>query len=108
MKREEGNPPSSATPHLDGERRRRRPSEPVSPEAVLARLHTAQAAHPFWQNRLFKACSAGSLTRDDFKLVFAQYYLYSQNFTRYLAALMASCESDLLRARLAENIWEEG
>ena len=109
MKRtDESIPPSSRSPELDAERRRRRPSEAPAPELSLARLHTAQAEHPFWQNRLFKACSAGSLTREDFQLVFSQYYLYSQNFTRYLAALMASCESDFLRARLAENIWEEG
>jgi pyrroloquinoline quinone (PQQ) biosynthesis protein C/mannose-6-phosphate isomerase-like protein (cupin superfamily) len=77
-------------------------------DVMLARLHTAQAEHPFWENRLFKACAAGSLTLDDFRLVFAQYYIYTQSFTRYLAALMASCESDFFRARLAENIWEEG
>src|SRR5262249_39152867 len=75
---------------------------------MLARLHTAQAEHPFWNNRVFRACAAGALTRDDFRLLFSQYYLYTQGFTRYLAALMASCESDLHRARLAENIWTEG
>ena len=108
---DESIPPSSRGPQLDAARRRWRvvdePPAPT-PELTLTRLHSAQAEHPFWQNRLFKACSAGSLTKEDFKLVFSQYYLYSQNFTRYLAALMASCESDLLRARLAENIWEEG
>jgi mannose-6-phosphate isomerase-like protein (cupin superfamily) len=40
--------------------------------------------------------------------VFSQYYLYSRNFTRLLAGLMASCDNDLLRARLTENLWEEG
>src|SRR5262249_7641471 len=38
----------------------------------------------------------------------SQYYLYSQNFTRYLAAIMANCDNDYFRARLSENMWEEG
>lgn len=77
-------------------------------EPHLARLHLAQSEHPFWQNRLLAACVSGSLDREDFALIFSQYYLYAQSFTRYLAAVMAHCESDLHRAELAENIWEEG
>ena len=86
----------------------RRGAEAMSLGAMVDRLHAAEAEHPFWENRLFRACAAGSLTKDDFRVVFSQYYLYTQSFTRYLAALMASCESDLHRARLAQNIWEEG
>lgn len=105
---DESIPLSSRGIPLDSERRRaqRARAEPV--EAPLARLHATQASHPFWQNRLFRASAAGALTRADFAVVFSQYYLYSQSFTRYLAALMANCENDLLRSKLAENIWEEG
>jgi len=77
-------------------------------EAALANLKQAQAEHPFWRNRFFKACLAGQLTRADYQFFFAQYYLYNQNFTRYLAALMANSDNDYHRARLSENLWEEG
>lgn len=80
----------------------------ASPESMLERLREAQQNHGFWRNRLLEACTAGALTKADFRFVFSQYYLYSKNFTRYLAALMASCDSDYYRARLAENLWEEG
>ena len=79
----------------------------ASPPEVLRRLHLARDAHPFWNNRLLRACASGSLTRDDFAVIFAQYSLYTQTFTRFLAGLMANSECDLHRARLAENLWEE-
>lgn len=97
-------PPPATLAHEGAERRRRTPTT----EVLLSRLHVAQAEHPFWQNRLFRAAVAGALNRDDYAFIFSQYYLYSQSFTRYLAAMMASCEDDLLRAELAANIWEEG
>jgi pyrroloquinoline quinone (PQQ) biosynthesis protein C/quercetin dioxygenase-like cupin family protein len=102
---DESIPPSSRRGAAES---RRRLADGSSLDAMLARLHTSQGEHPFWDNRLFRACTAGALTKEDFRFVFSQYYLYTQSFTRYLAALMASCESDLYRARLAENIWEEG
>lgn len=74
----------------------------------LRELQEAAARHPFWRNRLFRACEQGLLSRDDFRIVFAQYFCYSRDFTRYLCGLMANLEDDLLRARLAENLWEEG
>jgi pyrroloquinoline quinone (PQQ) biosynthesis protein C/mannose-6-phosphate isomerase-like protein (cupin superfamily) len=80
----------------------------ASSERALERLREAQRTHSFWQNRLLRACVAGELSKSDFQFVFSQYYLYSKNFTRYLAALMASCDSDYHRARLSENLWEEG
>jgi mannose-6-phosphate isomerase-like protein (cupin superfamily) len=101
-------PPSSRRGALEGEHRARRGTDLKTPESALEHLHAARAEHPFWRNRLFKACASGSLGKDDFKLLFSQYYLYSKNFTRYLAAVMANCESDLHRSRLAENLWEEG
>ena len=104
---DESIPPSSRSLMREAPARRR-PPEGMTLDAMLARLHTAQAEHPFWNNRLLRACAAGALTLDDFRYFFSQYYLYSRSFSRYLAALMASCESDLHRARLAENIWEEG
>ena len=75
---------------------------------ALAELKRLQAAHPFWTNSLFRACAAGLLSREDFQFIFSQYYLYSRNFTRYLAGVMSNCEDDYYRSRLSENVWEEG
>ncbi len=105
---DESIPPSSRGVMMRGAIPHRRGADGLTVDAMLARLHAAQAGHRFWDNRVFRACAAGALTRDDFRFFFSQYYLYTRSFTRYLAALMASCESDLHRARLAENIWEEG
>ncbi|HEV3316426.1 MAG TPA: iron-containing redox enzyme family protein [Candidatus Angelobacter sp.] len=71
-------------------------------------LERFQAEHPIWDCRLIRACRAGLLTKEDYKLIFSQYYRYSKNFTRYLTALMTNCESDYYRSRLSENLWEEG
>lgn len=76
--------------------------------ASLQALRQRQAEHPFWSNALFQACQAGHLTLQDFQFIFSQYYHYSRNFTRFLHALMAHCDNDLARARLGENLWEEG
>lgn len=76
--------------------------------AALAKLLTLQTEHPLWSNQLCRASAAGALTFEDLRILFAQYYLYSKNFTRYLAALMANCEDDLHRAHLVHNLWEEG
>lgn len=77
-------------------------------EAMLVELHTLRDAHPLWSCKLFRAFKNGSLDRRDLRYVFSQYQLYSRNFTRYISALMANCDSDLFRARLSENLWEEG
>jgi pyrroloquinoline quinone (PQQ) biosynthesis protein C/quercetin dioxygenase-like cupin family protein len=77
-------------------------------EQELAKLRVLQAEHPFWQSPLLGAFASGTLTRDDLRYVFSQYHLYSKNFTRFVAAVMANCDSDLFRAQLSENLWEEG
>ncbi len=82
------------------------PSEPADPRTEPLRRY--EEAHSFWDNELFEACRKGQLSRDDFRFVFGQYYLYSKNFTRYLSGLMANLDDDLLRSRLSENLWEEG
>lgn len=74
---------------------------------LLDRLNHFAQNHPFWNNRLFAACLAGELTRDDFTYIFSQYYLYSKNFTRYIAGVMANCDKDNFRAKLTQNLWEE-
>ncbi len=84
------------------------PTLALDRKCLLDQLHRAEQRHPFWTNRLFGACKAGHLTLDDYRFIFSQYYLYSRNFTRYLAALMANCDNDFFRARLSENMWEEG
>ncbi len=80
----------------------------TTPHDDVWRLKQLQDHHPFWRNRLFAACEHGQLARDDFRIVFAEYSCYTRNFTRYLCGLMANLEDDLLRAKLAENLWEEG
>ncbi|MEO7735696.1 MAG: iron-containing redox enzyme family protein, partial [Kofleriaceae bacterium] len=74
----------------------------------LAALRALQADHPFWRCRLLTSMASGSLSRDELSYVFSQYHLYSSSFTRFIAAVMASCESDLFRSQLSENLWEEG
>lgn len=98
-KKEEGSLLKDTTEH-------QKPPHPQS--EALERLRKMQIEHPFWNNRLFRACKGGHLIREDFQFIFSQYYLYSKNFTRYLAALMAKSNSDFHRARLSENLWEEG
>jgi quercetin dioxygenase-like cupin family protein/pyrroloquinoline quinone (PQQ) biosynthesis protein C len=63
--------------------------------------------HSFWNNSLFLACLRGELNRQDFIYIFSQYYLYSKNFTRYVAGIMANCDRDQFRAKLTQNLWEE-
>lgn len=75
---------------------------------ALNQFHEMQSRHQFWSNRLFRACRHGYLSIEDFQFIFSQYYLYSKNFTRYIAALMANSDNDYYRARLSENLWEEG
>ena len=71
-------------------------------------LKVRMNTHPMWECRLLKSCELGHLSKDDFKILFEQYFIYSKNFTRYLCALMANMENDLHRSQLSENIWEEG
>jgi mannose-6-phosphate isomerase-like protein (cupin superfamily)/pyrroloquinoline quinone (PQQ) biosynthesis protein C len=64
--------------------------------------------HRIWQNPLLNAIRANRLSIEDYRLFFSQYYYYSKNFTRLLAVGMYKCESDYFRAKLSENLWEEG
>jgi len=75
---------------------------------ALNTLYEIQETHKFWNNALFVACQKNRLSKDDFKYIFSQYFCYSRDFTRYLCALMANCESDFYRSLLSENLWEEG
>lgn len=77
-------------------------------KASLDNLESIKNTHSFWRNKLFAACESGTLTRADFQYIFCQYYKYSRDFTRYIAALMANCESDYYRSCLSMNLWEEG
>jgi len=77
-------------------------------EAQLVALHALQDDHPFWSCRLLAGFAQGAFSREDLRYVFSQYHLYTSSFTRFIAAVMASCESDLFRARLSANLWEEG
>src|SRR5687768_7197113 len=88
----------------------RKPSTPrrSSPAAMLAELHVLRDEHPLWSGRLFRALANGGLDRGDLAYIFSQYQLYSRSFTRYLSAVMANLESDLFRAQLSQNLWEEG
>lgn len=71
-------------------------------------LEKIKNTHPFWDNKLFSACESGGLSHSDLQYIFGQYYNYTKYFTRYIAALMANCESDYYRSCLSKNLWEEG
>jgi len=75
---------------------------------LLAELHRQRDEHPLWRCRFLRLMAAGALSHDDLRYVFGQYYHYSRNFTRYIAALMARCPNDYFRSRLSENLWDEG
>ena len=77
-------------------------------EPQLAALRELQRKHALWSCRLLAGFAQGAFSRDDLRYIFSQYHLYTSSFTRFLAAVMVSCESDLFRARLSENLWEEG
>jgi mannose-6-phosphate isomerase-like protein (cupin superfamily) len=99
---------SSQTYPLDEPEPRQPPDEHQDAHHSLLALRAELAVHPLWRCRLLRACDLGLLTLEDFRFLFGQYYLYSSHFTRYLSALMASCEDDYFRSKLAQNLWEEG
>jgi quercetin dioxygenase-like cupin family protein/pyrroloquinoline quinone (PQQ) biosynthesis protein C len=84
------------------------PYNAIGSEVILELLVEELDNHPLWETRLLRACRLGHLGREDWRFLFSQYYLYSGNFTRLLAAAMAGCPNDYFRARLAQNLWEEG
>jgi pyrroloquinoline quinone (PQQ) biosynthesis protein C/mannose-6-phosphate isomerase-like protein (cupin superfamily) len=74
----------------------------------LAALRRRQNEHPLWKSALLAGFVQGAFSKDDLRYVFSQYHHYSKNFTRLIAAVMANCDSDLFRAQLSENLWDEG
>ena len=79
-----------------------------SVELQLAELHRRQAEHPFWTSPLLAGFAQGAFSKTDLAYIYSQYHHYSRSFTKFIAAVMANCESDLFRAQLSENLWEEG
>jgi pyrroloquinoline quinone (PQQ) biosynthesis protein C/quercetin dioxygenase-like cupin family protein len=77
-------------------------------EHQLDALRRKQSDHALWSSPLLTAFAQGTLSKHDLQYVFSQYLHYSASFTRYIAAVMANCDSDLFRARLSENLWDEG
>lgn len=73
----------------------------------LVALKKLCSQHAIWKNPLLIAAESGALKFSDYQFLFSQYYLYSKNFSRFLAAVMANCENDFYRSKLAENLWEE-
>jgi quercetin dioxygenase-like cupin family protein/pyrroloquinoline quinone (PQQ) biosynthesis protein C len=96
------------TPFQSVVERQTGPDTPAPPDELLAMLLAELDADRLWDTRLLRACRLGHLGREDWQFLFSQYYLYSGNFTRLLAAAMAGCPNDYFRARLAQNLWEEG
>jgi len=84
------------------------PSSEESVQSQLAALRRLQSEHPFWRCSLLLGFEQGAFSRDDVRYIFSQYHCYTSSFTRFIAAVMTSCESDLFRAQLTENLWEEG
>lgn len=83
-------------------------SQSTAISAQLAELHRRQAEHRFWNNPLLAGFAQGAFCKEDLTYIFSQYHHYSKSFTKFIAAVMANCESDLFRAQLSENLWEEG
>jgi mannose-6-phosphate isomerase-like protein (cupin superfamily)/pyrroloquinoline quinone (PQQ) biosynthesis protein C len=77
-------------------------------EYEIHSLKQIALSHPIWNNPLLKACINKTLSKEDFKFIFSQYYCYSKNFTKLIATMLCKTESDYFRAKLAENLWEEG
>lgn len=77
-------------------------------EPGLAALRELQRKHAFWDCRLLAGFAQGAFSRDNLRYIFLQYHRSTSSFTRLLAAVMVHGESDLFRARLAENRWDEG
>jgi len=75
---------------------------------LINKLKKISQSHKIWQNPLLLACSAGSLQLNEFKQFFTQYYYYSRNFTKLIAAGMCQCDNDAIRSKLSANLWEEG
>jgi pyrroloquinoline quinone (PQQ) biosynthesis protein C len=70
----------------------------IFPQDMLAEL----SAHPF-----LVACSSGNSNHDLLRNFLIQHQYYSQYFTRYLCAMMASLPSQSDVKALAENLFEE-
>lgn len=75
---------------------------------ILNPVNQLVDTHPIWENPFLKACQKGHFSLDELAYFFGQYAHYSRNFTRGLAHCMATLEDDYWRARLVENLWEEG
>lgn len=74
----------------------------------IEKLNNIRDQHSIWENKFLTACATGDFTREDFAYIFGQYYFYSKNFTKFLAAGMINCDNDYYRAKLSQNLWEEG
>lgn len=74
----------------------------------LQQLLEIQKNHVFWKNPLLNLFKEGLLDVDDLKHIFSQYYYYSYNFSKLLAATLIKCDNDYYRAQLSRNLWEEG
>jgi quercetin dioxygenase-like cupin family protein/pyrroloquinoline quinone (PQQ) biosynthesis protein C len=84
------------------------PPRDPSVERQLAALRRVPDEHPLWNCDLLVRFSQGAFSREDMRHVFSQYHLYTSSFTRFIAAVMANCDSDLYRAQLSANLWDEG
>jgi len=58
--------------------------------------------HPFYQ-----AWQAGELTIGDLKHYAEQYYLFEDNFPRFLSAIHSRCTDGQVRQDILSNLWDE-
>jgi len=70
-------------------------------------LNKVRDEHPIWNNELLLACENGDLNQADLQYMFSQYYYYSKNFTKLIAAALLKNNDDFYRAKLSANLWEE-
>lgn len=73
----------------------------------IQRLSQVTNSHKIWDNLFLLACHRGDLSLSDFQYFFSQYYFYTKNFTKLLAAVLLQCDSDYFRAEISRNLWEE-
>lgn len=82
-------------------------SAPASAEALVQRFRHTARTHALWRHPFVERCRAGELTLAQVRVLGAQMYQFSSEFSCFLAKALASCRDEHSRITIAENLWEE-
>lgn len=63
--------------------------------------------HSLWSHPLVERCRRGRLTLPEVRVLGAQMYKFSHEFSRFLASALLACPHEEARVVIAENLWEE-